>query len=78
MISLDRLPSELLAVYQDIDDRDVETDTSIQEPNQPGSARQTWTWIFTLSQRLWPGPDFMEEFMFCIGWVMEKHLNQLT
>ena len=73
MIALNMPPGELTAVYQEIEDRDVRTDTSIQEPNQPGSARQTLSWIFTASQGLSPEQDFMEECMFRIGWVMIKH-----
>ena len=73
MIALNMPPGELTAVYQEIEDRDVRTDTSIQEPNQPGSAQQTLSWIFTASQGLSPEQDFMEECMFRIGWVMIKH-----
>jgi hypothetical protein len=61
MVVLNMPPSELANVYRHIEDRDIRTDTSIQEPNRPGSARQTLSWIFTASQGQSTGNDFMEE-----------------
>jgi hypothetical protein len=50
MIALNMDPAELSAIYQEIVDADIKTDTSIQEPNLPGSARQKLSWIFTTSR----------------------------
>lgn len=61
------IPStELTTIYRQIEDEDVKTDTSIQEPNRPGSARQTLSWIFTAFQAQSAGHDFMEECEFYI------------
>jgi hypothetical protein len=61
MIALNMDPAELSAIYQEIVDADIKTDTSIQEPNLPGSARQKLSWIFTTFQAQPTGHDFLEE-----------------
>ncbi|KIM35993.1 hypothetical protein M413DRAFT_47570, partial [Hebeloma cylindrosporum] len=50
MVKLNIPQQELLSFYRVIEDSDVKTDTSIQEPNHPGSARDKLSWIFTSVQ----------------------------
>ena len=74
MIVLQMLPDELGKTYQIILDSDIKTDTSIQEPNAPGSARQKLSWIFTSFQAQTNSSDFLEECMyFYILHVCMKH-----
>lgn len=64
MIALHMPPAELDKIYQIILDSDIKTDTSIQEPNAPGSARQKLSWIFTAFQAQTTSSDFLEECMY--------------
>ena len=63
MISLNMAPNELNTIYRNMTDADIKMDTSIQEPNLPGSARQKLSWIFTTFQGQTTHHDFLEECM---------------
>jgi len=61
MEALDIPGPELITTYRVIQDSDVKTDTSIEEPNLPGATREKLSWIFTIFCTPSSGPDYIQE-----------------
>lgn len=63
MQALDIPGADLITTYRVIEDADVKTDTSIEEPNERGAAREKLSWIFTVFRAHSSGPDYLQECM---------------
>lgn len=64
MIDLGIDKEELNSTYRNIEDKDVQTDTTIHDPNRPGAAKEHLSWIFTVGRPQLTESSYMEECVF--------------
>ncbi|KDR65066.1 hypothetical protein GALMADRAFT_82316, partial [Galerina marginata CBS 339.88] len=71
MVTLGMPEQELQVTYRPITDKDVQTDTSIHDPNRPGASKAQVSWIFTAGGAQADGPDFMKEY-YRVHWLRAR------